>query len=166
MKVEDYFVIALVLSAFLFLIGLARVVSKQRKKKKHLELKGYQLKKGHLDFHIAFVKNYPQFTLAFFPLLDPQMVTSFQTKTKNHHLGFKGIACLYSSHDESESSPMLDLISTYFYRQEKNDEGAVIFYKEDCDFMSDHMREFVATLDGQIESALKESSMLSPLSGI
>lgn len=164
MKIEHLFLASLAVVGIVFVSGLIRVLLAQKKRRKLAQIPGYQLKKGHLDFHVAYVKNYPTFTLAFFPLVDAQMVTSFPGKG-NKGIGFKGIACLYATHhvENDEDGPLLDLIRSHFSREELSEEESIILYKEDCDFMSLEMREFVAELDRQIEEYLKVSSSLAPL---
>lgn len=162
MKIEHLFLASLAVVGIVFVLGLIRVLLAQKKRKKLSQISGYQLKKGHLDFHVAYVKNYPHFTLAYFPLVDAQMVTSFPASGKKS-LGFKGIACLYATHANEEDEQLLELIRSHFCREEMSEEESIIFYKEDCDFMGLAMREFVAELDQQIEEYLKVSSSLAPL---
>lgn len=158
MKIEHLFIASLILIGTVFITGLLWAMINKRRAKK--DVAGYQLKKGHLHFHIAYVKKYPHFTVAFFPLVDVAPLTSL-IKNQQQRAQFKGIACLLEVNGLNQE--LLDKLSLHFDRLEQDDEQFLTFYKEEFNFMDNKMKQFVALIDKEIEEhALKVLSSPDP----
>lgn len=155
MKIENLFILSLLLITLVFLVIFFTVISNKRKQK--VEVSGYQLKKGHLDFHIAYVKKYPGFTLAFFPLVEAKPLASFHSANeKKSPAVFKGMACLLEVKvlDKNFSELLLE----HFDRIEEQDMYSYTLYKEEINFLTLEMKTFVEEIDRELTQWLKESS--------
>lgn len=155
MKIENLFILGLLVIGVVFLIGFYRLLTK--KSKQQVEVAGYQLKKGHLDFHVAFVKKYSGCTLAFFPLVEVLPLASFHSADERKApAAFKGMACLLEV--KGLDRELFHQLLKNFDRIEEHEQNSLTLYKEDIDFLTPEMLLFVEEVDRVLLLLLKESS--------